>query len=116
MEQLICHLVGDYVLQTNWMARHKHEKLGVAAVHAFTYVLPFIFITQSLPALAIIFVTHTLIDHFRLARQVIRLRNWCWTDNGFPDETPSHVAQGISIVVDNTIHLLINFLAIKYFG
>jgi hypothetical protein len=116
MEQLICHLVGDYVLQTNWMVRHKHEKISVAAVHAFTYLLPFIFITQSLPTLVIIFFTHTLIDHFRLARQVIRLRNWCWTDDGFPTETPSHVAQGISIVVDNTIHLAINFFAIKYFG
>jgi hypothetical protein len=116
MEQLICHLIGDYVLQTNWMARNKHEKLGVAAVHAFTYILPFVLITRSWPALSIIFVTHTLIDHFRLARHLIRLRNWCWTDDGFPSETPSHVAQGISIVVDNTLHLLINFLAIKYFG
>jgi hypothetical protein len=116
MEQLICHLVGDYVLQTNWMVRHKHEKLAVAAIHALTYVLPFILITRAPAALIIIFATHMLIDHFRIARHVIRLRNWCWTDNGFPTETPSHISQGISIVVDNTIHLLINFLAIKYFG
>ncbi|MDZ7360606.1 MAG: DUF3307 domain-containing protein [candidate division KSB1 bacterium] len=116
MEQLICHLVGDYVLQTNWMVRHKHEKISVAVVHALTYLLPFVLITRSAPALAIIFVTHTLIDHFRLARHLIRLRNWCWTDNGFPEETPSHIAQAVSIVVDNTLHLLINFLAIRYFG
>jgi hypothetical protein len=116
MEQLICHLIGDYVLQTNWMARHKHEKFYIALVHALTYLLPFVFITRSLSALSIILVTHTFIDHFRLARHLIRLRNWTWTDNGFPGETPSHVAQGISIVVDNTLHLLINFLAIKYFG
>jgi len=116
MEQLICHLVGDYVLQTNWMARYKLEKISVAAVHAFTYVLPFIFITRSFWALFVIFSTHTIIDHYRLARHVIRFRNWCWTDNGFPTETPSHIAQGVSIVVDNTIHLLINFLAIKYLG
>lgn len=116
MDQLICHLIGDYVLQTHWMVRYKHQKLFIAVIHAFTYVLPFIFITRALPALSIIFVTHTIIDHFRLARHIIRIRNWCWTDNGFPTETPSHIAQGISIVVDNTIHLAINYLAIKYWG
>jgi hypothetical protein len=116
MEQLLCHLVGDYILQTNWMVRHKHNRTAVAALHAVFYVLPFFLITQSPWTLSIIATTHLLIDRFRLARFVLRLRNWCWTDNGFPSETPSHVAQGINIVVDNTIHLTINFLAIKYFG
>lgn len=116
MDQLICHLIGDYVLQTNWMVRFKSQRLMVAVFHALTYLLPFILITRSLPALSIIFATHTIIDHFRLARHIIRIRNWCWTDNGFPTETPSHIAQGISIVVDNTIHLAINYLAIKYWG
>ncbi len=116
MEQLICHLVGDYVLQTNWMVRHKHNKIAVAAVHAFFYVLPFLLITRMLAALFIIFSTHMLIDRYRLARYLIRLRNWCWTDTGFSTETPNQIAQAINIVIDNTIHLTINFLAIKYFG
>ncbi|MDZ7292099.1 MAG: DUF3307 domain-containing protein [candidate division KSB1 bacterium] len=116
MEQLLCHLVGDYVLQTNWMVRYKQKRTVVAAVHALTYILPFILITQSPATLFIIFSTHLLIDRFRLAQYVIRLRNWCWTDNGFTADTPNFIAQGISIIVDNTIHLVINFFAIKYFG
>lgn len=116
MDQLICHLVGDYVLQTNWMVRHKHSKITVAAVHAFFYVLPFLLITLKPVTLLIIFSTHLVIDHYRLARYVIRMRNWCWTDSGFPTETPNHIAQAINIVIDNTIHLAINYLAIKYFG
>jgi hypothetical protein len=116
MDQLICHLVGDYVLQTNWMVRHKHRKIGVAAIHALFYVLPFLLITQKPVTLLIIFGTHLVIDHYRLARYLIRLRNWCWTDSGFSTETPNHIAQAINIVIDNTIHLAINFLAIKYFG
>jgi hypothetical protein len=114
MEQLLCHLVGDYLLQTNWMVRHKPHSIAVAAVHALFYLLPFLLITQSPSALFIIFSTHVIIDRFRLARHVIRLRNWCWTENGFSPETPTYLSHLITIIVDNTFHLVINFFAIKY--
>ena len=66
MEQLLAHLVGDYVLQTSHMAEHKIRSWPVAAVHAITYCLPFLFITLSLPALAVIGGTHAVIDRYRL--------------------------------------------------
>jgi hypothetical protein len=116
MEQLLCHLVGDFVLQTNWMVHHKINRITVAAIHALFYILPFFLITQSPLCLFIIFTTHVFIDRFRLAREVIRFRNWSWNENGFPAETPPYLVHGITIVVDNTIHLAINFFAIKYLG
>jgi hypothetical protein len=116
MEQLLCHLVGDYVLQTNWMARNKCKKTAVAVVHAFFYILPFVLITRSPLALAIIFSTHLLIDRFSLALHLIRLRNWSWNDTGFPPETPGYLSHLITMIIDNSMHLIINFFALKYFG
>lgn len=74
--QLIAHAVGDYVLQTDWMASEKTKKSTAAAVHVLTYVLPFLFLTTSIPALTVIMLTHFAIDRWRLARYVIWIRNF----------------------------------------
>ena len=46
---LVCHLVGDYLLQTDWQAVHKHRGLGPDPVsrralfsHVGTYTLAFV--------------------------------------------------------------------------
>jgi hypothetical protein len=45
----VCHLVGDFVIQTNWQAAHKHGGLGpdresmrALASHIATYTLTFV--------------------------------------------------------------------------
>lgn len=123
MEQLLAHLVGDYILQTSHMAEQKIKHIGVAAYHAFIYSLPFLLITQSPAALAVIFGTHTIIDRYRLAAYVARFKNMAgdvkhWQDyttyTGYKEETPNWLSVWLVIVTDNTIHLLVNFFAIKY--
>ena len=47
-DQILAHLVGDYILQSHWMAQNKAKQSVAAAVHAVTYTLPFAFITLSL--------------------------------------------------------------------
>src|SRR5208282_3523637 len=74
-DQLVCHLVGDYILQSDWMASEKTKKNAAALVHVFTYFLPFLFLTTSWKALAVIIGTHYIIDRWRLARYV------CWVKN-----------------------------------
>jgi hypothetical protein len=46
---LVCHVVGDYLLQTDWQARHKRGGLGGDAVarralvsHVVSYTLAFV--------------------------------------------------------------------------
>lgn len=46
---VVCHLVGDYLLQTDWQARHKRGGLGSGRVarrelvsHVATYTLAFV--------------------------------------------------------------------------
>lgn len=76
MDALIAHLVGDYVLQSDWMATEKVKQSVAAAAHALTYTLPFLLITHSLAALAVIAGTHFVIDRWRLARYVCWVKNW----------------------------------------
>ena len=119
MEQLIAHMIGDYVIQSDWMANNKTKPglfgLSVAFYHAATYTIPFIFIIQNPISLAIIMVSHGLIDHFRLAAKYTQLRNWNWqTSNGFPADRPVWLTTWVVILVDNTFHLLINYCAIAY--
>ena len=116
MDQLICHLVGDYVLQTDWMAKNKTSNLFAALVHAFFYALPFVLITGLTWALFVIFFTHIMIDHYRLAGMIMRLKKWSWKHPEKFSATPPDINLMLLIVIDNTIHLTINYLSIKYLG
>lgn len=74
-DQFVAHLVGDFILQSHWMATEKTKQSFAAAIHAICYTLPFLLITQSPLALAIIVGTHFVIDRWRLARFVVWLKN-----------------------------------------
>jgi hypothetical protein len=76
MEQLILHLIGDYLTQSDWMAQNKTKAYFPAFVHALVYSMPFLCLTTHIPALLCIFVTHFFIDRFRLARYVVWAKNF----------------------------------------
>lgn len=78
-DQLVAHAIGDYVLQSDWMATKKRSSNVAALAHAFTYTLCFIpFWTRGpLPvSLFVIFITHFYIDRFGLARYVVWAKNF----------------------------------------
>lgn len=83
MIQLILHLVGDYLTQSDWMANNKRKRTVAAFCHALVYSLPFLLI-GSIPAVAVIFSTHLLIDRFGLARYVVWFKNRLLQPNGGP--------------------------------
>ncbi len=142
MPELIAHLFGDYVLQNHWMAAKKTGSWYVALLHAFLYTLPFLFITQSFPALGMIFSTHAVIDRYRLAKYWTRFwgvgePGWVAThleylirgtykigvpgidysktgvlNSWLPEAAPPWLGVWLLILVDNTFHLLLNRLAI----
>ena len=129
MTQLLCHLWGDYILQSHWMATKKTTQSGAAAAHAIAYTVPFIFLTHSHWALMIIAVSHFFIDRYRLARYAVWFKNWirpqgelsAWADcstTGFVMEKCGGPAMWLQvwllIIVDNTIHLTINYLALRF--
>jgi hypothetical protein len=151
-DQIVAHLVGDYLTQSHWMAMDKTKRNLAAAVHAVFYFVPFWFLSPSKSAIAVIVGTHFLIDRYRLARfvvfaknflaprdSVIRItmpntgeiqgeggsytqlqirRNWPkWEDaqaTGYPSDVPPWLSFWLLIIADNTLHILINGLALHY--
>lgn len=144
MNELICHLFGDYIIQNHWMALNKTKSTFVAFVHALTYSLPFLVLTRNAWSLAIIFGTHLIIDRFSIAKRwpqfwgvgkagwvlekihAFRREIYATNRNGIfadlelefdrlqplPESAPPFLAVWLTIIVDNTIHLLINHLAL----
>ena len=74
--QLIVHAIGDYILQSDWMANQKTSRHLPCAVHAISYTLVFLLLTQSILALLAICITHFVIDRWRLARYICWAKNW----------------------------------------
>lgn len=157
MSELILHLFGDYVTQSDWMATEKTKRHLPALAHAVVYSLPFLLLGPSPVAFAVIFCTHFLIDRFRLARYVCWAKNWLapfrWVDlpeaedwkkhpyatspngpvppipfavyrptlpwryctaTGYPPDRPAWLAVWLMIAADNTLHLAINHMALRY--
>lgn len=122
---ILAHLVGDYILQTDYMAQEKTRRWTPAILHGITYTLPFLFITQSPVALLIICVTHIIIDRFRLAKYLVYLKNqiapkrfrykFGESSSGYAKTVPDWMGVWLMIVADNTLHLLINVWAVYTF-
>lgn len=126
-DQLVLHAVGDYLLQSDWMATTKTSKSSAALAHVVTYTLPFLLVTQSWKALAVILGTHFIIDRWRLARYVVWAKNWMgppgsnksWEEckgTGYKPEAPPWLATWLMIIADNIGHVICNGLALQYLG
>jgi hypothetical protein len=124
MEQLILHMIGDYVTQSHRMANEKTRSWLWAISHSVTYGLPFLLIANW-RAVAVIVVTHVFIDRLRLIRYVVFLKNWLndvslrWSEcsgTGYDKGVPSWLAVWLMIAADNTLHIAINYLAVKWLG
>ena len=122
MEQLILHLVGDFVTQSDWMARNKNKRSWPALCHVVIYSVPF-FLIGSAAAVGVIFATHFVIDRFRLVRYLIWAKNLVgphhhpWAEcsvTGFHKSIPEWLAMWLMIVVDGTLHLTCNYCALRW--
>lgn len=149
MEQLILHLIGDYGTQSQWMSDNKVKATWPALCHATVYSLPF-FLIGSPMAVFVIWITHFLIDRFRIAKYLVYAKNQFfspamsdlllgeryfgsklemeeqdalapqfdkWEDcsaTGYHKNLPPFLALWLMIALDNTLHLTINYLALKH--
>ena len=112
---IVCHLVGDFLLQTDWQARFKEGGLGPDPVrrralrnHIATYMLAFlpgliwIAAETSLPRAVligiVIAVPHWVQDDGRL------LNAWMVVVKGVRTESP-----GLRVAVDQSFHVLFLF-------
>lgn len=130
MPELLCHLIGDYCLQAHVMATRKTSSWMWAGIHAAFYGLPFLLLA-SWPAWLVIVGTHAVIDRLGIARR------WCqFYGVGFPglwdrlrfalydrfgdgpdqpfEPPPPFLGTWLVIIVDNTLHLVINHFALAW--
>jgi hypothetical protein len=123
-DQLLAHAIGDYVLQSDWMATEKTKRSLAALVHVIFYGVPFLFLRPLWTAMAVIIGTHFIIDRWRLARFVVMIKNHIGprciveckfdTPTGYPVATPPFLTVWLLIITDNIMHVLINGLALKF--
>src|SRR6266705_2933523 len=105
------------------MAVNKTKNNWAALIHAIAYTLCFVplWLNHQWSGV-VIFVSHFLIDRFSLAKYVVFAKNHLgmnpsWADcraTGYPSSTPVWLAVWLLIVADNTLHLTINYLALRY--
>lgn len=121
---VLAHMVGDYIVQTSWMANNKQDRISPAVAHAVTYTACFLPLTRRPRTLAIIGGTHFVIDHWRLARHLCWAKNqlapkryrYSWKENsrtGYPVEMPEWMSVWLMILADNTVHVAINAAALR---
>ena len=76
MEQLLCHIAGDFLFQSDWMAMNKSKRTIPCLVHVIIYTSVFLLLTTSWKALLVIGGVHFILDRFPvIIRRFIWLKN-----------------------------------------
>lgn len=124
MHEGVAHMLGDYVVQSDWMANEKTKAHAPAVAHALTYAACFLPLTRSVKALSVIAGSHYVIDHWRLARHVVWAKNqaapkshrYPWSEGkatGYHEDRPPWMAVWLMIAADNAMHMTINGWALR---
>lgn len=62
---ILCHLIGDYVLQSDFIAKTKGSNWYHLFVHSALYCVPFILIYELDWKSTILFIAHIIIDSLK---------------------------------------------------
>lgn len=99
MHWIYAHLIGDYILQNDWMALSKKKSWFHAAAHGLMYSMPFFLTGLMLWQIILIGIQHVLQDHSHIIKKML-----IWKGSRSMTETP--MAPWGIIVVDNIVHIL----------
>lgn len=99
MHWIYAHLIGDYILQNDWMALNKKKKNIPALVHTAIYCLPFLFCSLSLWQIGLIGVQHFLQDRTTFI-------NWLMRVKGSEKFANGPCSPWSIIITDNIVHIL----------
>lgn len=121
---LLGHLVGDYILQSQWMAFTKSKKgvQGILActIHVLIYTasVALFLKTTNLLILGLIFIPHWIIDRWSLGELWLRLikgrtyKEILTLEPGLERDFKIAFYAPVYMVVDNTLHILSLWLVI----
>ena len=99
MHYIYAHLIGDYILQSDWMATGKKKYWWIAMVHVLFYMIPFFFIGASWLQLSLIAIQHLIQDKTNFIVWLMKIK-------GSGKFTEAPMAPWSIIITDNIIHIL----------
>ena len=99
MHWIYAHLIGDFLLQTDWMAQGKKQNSWICLVHVITYMVPFLLTDLVWWQLLCIAVQHFLQDRTDFVL-------WLMLRSGKEQFTQPPSAPWSIIVVDSIVHIL----------
>lgn len=82
-----CHMLGDYVLQSDYLARTKGMNLWHLLAHCVLYVVPFSVVFGIDQRILWLFLSHLLIDAMKARWQVI----------GYASDQVAHVVMMLAL-------------------
>ena len=97
MHPFLAHLIGDFLLQTEWMAVNKKDKLSAVFIHVLSYLIPFIFTGLSVWQLVLIGILHGAQDHSSFVMWWIK----------FWKKTPEENLGMLPMIIDQVFHLVV---------
>lgn len=106
-ELMLAHLVGDYILQNDWMAKNKKNSPFVCAVHTLMYSIPFIFL-GSLTAVQFFLI---MFQHY--VQDSSTFVSWFMKTKG-STEFHDNMGPWSIILTDNILHILWIYLVVTY--
>lgn len=99
MHWIYAHLIGDYLLQNDWMAKGKKADSRVCTIHVLIYMLRFLFTGMAWWQLALIALQHWLQDRTDFVF-------WSMKAMGRNEFVAQPLAPWSIIITDNIFHIL----------
>jgi hypothetical protein len=99
MHWIYAHLIGDYLLQNDWMALGKKEKSRNCLVHVLIYMVPFLFTPLEVWQILAIGLQHYIQDRTQFVM-------WFMKVKGSEKFATGPCAPWSIIVTDNILHIL----------
>lgn len=106
MNPFIAHLIGDFILQNEWMAMNKRNSSWACLVHVLVYITPFLLTGLEWWQLLWIAATHFLQDRTGFV---------LWWIKHFKRVPPEHIGV-IPLMVDQAFHLIMIELSLLLSG
>ena len=99
MHWALAHLVGDFIIQNDWMASRKKQDSWACFVHVVTYLIPFLLTDLSIWQILIIGVQHYAQDRSHFVE-------WFMRKTGKASFIEPPMGPWSVIIVDATLHLV----------
>lgn len=124
MMQIFCHMLGDFLVQSDWNNSGKTKHTQSVLMHCLSYSLPFVFLIDRYRffAIGVVAISHYLIDRYQLVHVIVGLTPEAspillqrpipqlW----YPAETPYWLVAWFFVIIETVLNVSINGIAFHY--